>query len=72
MANCRGNLFHGMLLWITLQALPSLSTEIGTHVNIRNAIAPGAVDGSVNNLVNFVNSNGLGGIDIDWEYPSVL
>ncbi|KAJ2867406.1 hypothetical protein GGH94_000853 [Coemansia aciculifera] len=46
-----------------------ISTDVGTYQHLRNAMLPSNVDTVVDNLINWMNSNGLDGLDIDWEYP---
>ncbi|KAJ1946929.1 hypothetical protein GGF37_000828 [Kickxella alabastrina] len=46
-----------------------ISTDVATYTHLRNAMLPANVDAAVANVVSFLTSNGLDGIDIDWEYP---
>ncbi|KAJ2567329.1 hypothetical protein IW140_004542 [Coemansia sp. RSA 1813] len=46
-----------------------ISTDPSTYVNLRNMVQPANRATAAQNLVNFMTSNGLDGIDIDWEYP---
>ncbi|KAH9204631.1 putative glycosyl hydrolase, family 18 [Leptodontidium sp. 2 PMI_412] len=47
----------------------AFSTEPGTFKILREATKAANRNTFVTNLVNFVTSNGLDGIDLDWEYP---
>ncbi|KAJ2559757.1 hypothetical protein EV175_000189 [Coemansia sp. RSA 1933] len=46
-----------------------ISTDPSTYENLRNMVQPANRATAAKNLVNFMTSNGLDGIDIDWEYP---
>ncbi|KAJ2757055.1 hypothetical protein GGI19_000351, partial [Coemansia pectinata] len=46
-----------------------ISTDVTTYQHLRNAMLPSNVDAVVDNLINWMNTNGLDGLDIDWEYP---
>jgi chitinase len=45
------------------------STNIDTYMIFREGVAAANRDTLVNNLVEFVSSNALDGVDFDWEYP---
>ncbi|GLI74896.1 hypothetical protein PoHVEF18_003145 [Penicillium ochrochloron] len=45
------------------------STNIDTYMIFREGVAAANRDTLVNNLVEFVISNALDGVDFDWEYP---
>lgn len=47
------------------------SAELGNYHIFRNGVKPENRERLADNLVNFVVTNGLDGLDIDWEYPSV-
>lgn len=47
------------------------STSISTYDKLRRAMEPANVDAFVDKIFNFVEKNGLNGIDVDWEYPGV-
>lgn len=47
------------------------STSPATYDLLRKAMDPANVDTFVQNIYNFVEKNGLDGIDFDWEYPGV-
>ena len=47
----------------------AFSTEPGTFRILREATKAGNRDAFVSSIVNFVSSNSLDGIDVDWEYP---
>lgn len=47
------------------------STEPATYDRLRQAMSPANQGTFINNIVSFVNSEGLDGIDFDWEYPGV-
>lgn len=47
------------------------STSPSTYDRLRQAMDPANVDTFVTNIYNFIEKNGLDGIDIDWEYPGV-
>lgn len=49
----------------------AFSTEAGTWPIFKNAVKPANRDTFKNNVVAFVNDNGLDGADFDWEYPAV-
>ncbi|KAJ2665579.1 hypothetical protein IWW48_000030 [Coemansia sp. RSA 1200] len=46
-----------------------ISTEPATYEHLRNMVQPGNRARAARNLVDFMNSNGLDGLDFDWEYP---
>ncbi|KAI6601290.1 hypothetical protein MCOR06_000373 [Pyricularia oryzae] len=46
------------------------SAELGNYHIFRNGVKPENRERLADNLVNFVVTNGLDGLDIDWEYPS--
>ncbi|KAL5911482.1 hypothetical protein ACKVV7_010067 [Pyricularia oryzae] len=48
------------------------SAELGNYHIFRNGVKPENRERLADNLVNFVVTNGLDGLDIDWEYPSVM
>ncbi|KAJ5081191.1 killer toxin alpha/beta [Penicillium angulare] len=45
------------------------STSTSTYDKLREAMDPKNVDTFVDNIYNFVEANGLDGVDFDWEYP---
>ncbi|KAL4996287.1 hypothetical protein BDV10DRAFT_187234 [Aspergillus recurvatus] len=45
------------------------STSAATYNRLREAMQPANVDTFVQNVFDFVEANGLDGIDFDWEYP---
>ncbi|KAF9881459.1 killer toxin subunits alpha/beta [Colletotrichum karsti] len=47
----------------------AFSNEPATSHIIRNAVKPENAVKFATNVVNFVTSNGLDGVDFDWEYP---
>ncbi|KAK0103087.1 hypothetical protein ONS96_005698 [Cadophora gregata f. sp. sojae] len=47
----------------------AFSTEPGTFRILREATKSGNRGTFITNIQNFVSSNGLDGVDIDWEYP---
>jgi hypothetical protein len=49
----------------------AFSTEPGTFSILREAAQPANRDKFKNNLIAFMNTHNLDGIDLDWEYPGV-
>ena len=47
------------------------STEPETYDILRKAMSPTNRDKFATNIANFLNKEGLDGVDIDWEYPGV-
>ena len=47
----------------------AFSTENGTYKIFRQAVTKDHREQFSNNLVNFIESNNLDGVDFDWEYP---
>jgi hypothetical protein len=47
------------------------STKPETYTIFRQGVTAANRQTLAQNLANFINSNGLDGIDIDWEYPGV-
>ena len=47
------------------------STEPATYNRLREAMNPTNVDTFANNIVSFISTTGLDGVDFDWEYPGV-
>lgn len=47
------------------------STKPDTYQILRQGTAPANRMKLANNIANFIKDNGLDGVDIDWEYPSV-
>lgn len=47
------------------------STSPETYDQLRKAVDPANVDRFVQNIFNYMESNGLDGVDFDWEYPGV-
>ncbi|KAH8800173.1 glycoside hydrolase family 18 protein [Xylogone sp. PMI_703] len=45
------------------------STDPATYEALRTAMQPANAGTFAQNIVNYLNSNGLDGVDIDWEYP---
>ncbi|KAJ5371055.1 glycoside hydrolase [Penicillium cataractarum] len=45
------------------------STNVDTYMIFREGVAAANRDTLVNNVVEFVTSNALDGVDFDWEYP---
>lgn len=46
-----------------------LSTSAATYDKLRDAMDPANVGTFVQNIYNFIEDNGLDGVDFDWEYP---
>lgn len=49
----------------------AFSTDPSTYMIFRNGVTAANRQTMANNIANFVKSNGLDGINIDWEYPGV-
>ena len=47
----------------------AFSTDPSTYAILRNAVKEENRGTFVKNLVSFVDSTGIGGLDFDWEYP---
>ena len=47
------------------------STDAATYDKLRQAMRPDNAATFADNIFNFVEANGLDGIDFDWEYPGV-
>ena len=47
------------------------STEPATYNRLREAMNPANVDTFADNIVRFISTTGLDGVDFDWEYPGV-
>jgi GH18 family chitinase len=47
------------------------STNPDTYMIFRNGMSPANAATLAKNIYSFVVENGLGGVDIDWEYPGV-
>ncbi|KAK4449031.1 hypothetical protein QBC34DRAFT_463610 [Podospora aff. communis PSN243] len=47
----------------------AFSNDPGTNHIIRRGVMPANRNRFVDNLVNFVRSTGIDGVDLDWEYP---
>ena len=47
------------------------STDPATYDVLRSAMEPANVNTFADNIVSFVTTSGLDGVDIDWEYPGV-
>jgi chitinase len=47
----------------------AFSTDPLTYMIFRQATAPANRENTANNVVNFLKSNGIDGLDFDWEYP---
>jgi chitinase len=47
------------------------STDAATYDRLRQAKDPSNRDTFIKKIVSFVNSEGLDGVDFDWEYPGV-
>lgn len=45
------------------------STSASTYALFREAVQPANRVTFMNNIINFLNDNGLDGVDFDWEYP---
>ncbi|KAK8087733.1 killer toxin alpha/beta [Apiospora hydei] len=45
------------------------STEPATYDRLRQAMTPSNRNSFINNIVNFLNKEGIDGVDFDWEYP---
>lgn len=45
------------------------STEPATYDRLRQAMSPANRGTFIDNIVNFVSSEGIDGVDFDWEYP---
>jgi GH18 family chitinase len=48
----------------------AFSTEAPTYTIFRSGVTPANRQTFANNVVNFINTHGLEGVDFDWEYPS--
>lgn len=48
------------------------STDPGTYDVLRQAMSPTNREIFAKNIVNFINKEGLDGVDFDWEYPGVI
>jgi hypothetical protein len=49
----------------------TFSTSPSTYMIFREGVTPANVVTMATSMANFINENGLDGIDIDWEYPGV-
>lgn len=47
------------------------STEPATYDLLRTAVSPRGRGIFTDNVARFIRDQGLGGVDIDWEYPGV-
>lgn len=47
------------------------STEPATYDRLREAMTEANRMNFVNNIISFLNKEGLDGVDFDWEYPGV-
>jgi hypothetical protein len=47
------------------------STSPSTYDKLREAMDPKNMDIFIDNIFNFIEANGLDGVDFDWEYPGV-
>ncbi|PKS05023.1 hypothetical protein jhhlp_008389 [Lomentospora prolificans] len=48
----------------------AFSTEPASYKTLRRGTNPEHAETLASNIANFVNDNGLDGVDIDWEYPA--
>jgi GH18 family chitinase len=49
----------------------TFSTDPSTYHLFRNGVLPANRQALANNIASFVNTHGLDGVNIDWEYPGV-
>jgi hypothetical protein len=49
----------------------TFSTDPSTYFLFRNGVLPANRQALANSIANFVNSHGLDGVNLDWEYPGV-
>lgn len=49
----------------------SFSTDPSTYMIFREGVTAANCSTMATNIANFINDNGLDGVNIDWEYPGV-
>jgi LysM repeat protein len=49
----------------------TFSTDPSSYHLFRNGVLPANRQALANNIANFINSHGLDGVNLDWEYPGV-